>query len=514
MSRVSVLSSTYNHEKYVVEAIDSVLQQSFGDFELIICDDASTDQTVDRIKSIKDSRLRLIINDENIGNTATSARCWAQCSGEYIAWLPTDDVYEPHMLKTLVDFLDSHAECEGVFGLADYIDEEGQSTGQTWTAGGVGLDRYQLLHSLFYPENFFCAPAAMIRKSFLERVGYFPPQLMQLNDMEHWVRLLFHGELKIINEKIVKYRIRDNFANVSAPKPEVSYRLAFELFEILFLFSENITTFDLLEKIFPEVRERKFDRDDRLTQYYLAQLALEFGHPSWHLFGLHLIYHLLSNAEEARYIKQKCNFSYVDLFRLEAEKHPIDVLLPKAYVETVEELNKVRVELFNLQNASVSSADNSDTSFATGHTAGHTARLPNECLPGTTAIRFGDAVSLSGLFYWVSPIGIQFMAQWQPLEHPELAAFVGVHIIDEKGTILNQADHPLPAGEISKSIWNDCFFVRNEQLNGAHALGIAVYDDPEQTLLIEGGNCDWGNHRLLVALPMPLNNKFQSMTNS
>lgn len=495
MPKVSICSATYNHEKYAVDSINSLLHQSFGDFELIMCDDASTDRNVEQIRSVNDSRLRLMINEENMGYGATSTRCWEASNGEYISMLATDDMYEPHMLQVLVEYLDQNPKVGGVLGLARYVDDDGKLTGESWTDGGVGLDRYQLLNCLFYQKGYFCAPAAMIRRSFLEEVGYIPAQLMQLNDMAHWIRMLFHGELRIINEHVVKYRLRANQANLSAPKPEVWYRHAFETFEVLSLYSTYIQDIELLTKIFPEVQKNRWPKENRLTHFHLAQLALQFEHPSWHFFGLHLLHRLLSNPEMARYIKQTCNFGYADLFRLETEKHPIDTVLPDLYAKTIEELNVLRSQFCNLQWKTQELVKDQQS---ISHWMNEAEPRP---LPGSENILFGNVVRLLRMFSWKCSAGIQFLAQWCADEDPSLATNVGVHVIDASGKILSQADRKLsPILQNGKNMWSDCFMIRSEQLSGAKGIAIAVYEDPNRTQLIQGGRCDWDNHRLLLPL--------------
>jgi len=490
MPKVSVLSSTYNHEKYVVDAIESVLQQTFADFELIICDDASTDDNVRRIKTIVDPRMQLIINEENIGNTATSARCWQICHGEYISLLTTDDMYEPDMLETLVNYLDGNSELDGVFALARFIDEDGNLTGESWPNGGVGLSRYELLNSFFYPKNLLCAPAMMIRRSFLEKTGYFPAHLMQLNDMHHWIKMLFHGELKVIDKHLVRYRWRANQANTSAPRAEVSYRLAFESYEVLSLFSDYILDCDLLLKIFPSLEASPWPLEERLIPFHLAQLALAHNHPAWHLYGLHLLYNLLSKPENAAYVKTKCNFGYPDLFRLVAEKRALDHILPGLYAdrekeleEAAKDLNILRGKLFDWQSHSLCLTDSEFPPIA-----------------GSENILFSDAVRLLRMYSWKCSNGIQILAHWQAEARPELATHVAVHLVDDQGKILSQADYQWQPERKTGAEWRDCFFLRDDQLIGAKALGIALYDDPSQTLAITGGQCDWQNHRLILPL--------------
>jgi len=122
-------------------------------------------------------------------------------------------------------------------------------------------------------------------------------------------------------------------------------------------------------------------------------------------------------------------------------------------------------------------------------------------IPGVENILFGQSVRLRKIYMWKCPVGLAVSAHWCVDEEPQLAKFVGVHIMDQNGTILAQADHQLRSRrEINSRSWRDCFRISNDHLVGANAIGISVYEEPQQTLLIEGGSCDWGNHRLVIPL--------------
>ncbi len=160
----------------------------------------------------------------------------------------------------------------------------------------------------------------MFRRSALEELGYFPPYLRQANDMSQFIRLLFYGEMPILPDKILRYRWRANEANVSARTISNDSRLDFELFEILDLYRENIDSPDLLRKIFPEVDKHPWPLDQKLITFHLAQVAITFGYPSHRLYGLHLLYQLLKDANHAKELRERCNFTYNDFFQLAGEQ--------------------------------------------------------------------------------------------------------------------------------------------------------------------------------------------------
>lgn len=118
MAKVTILMPTYNVAPYVREAIDSVLRQTYRDFELLVVDDCSTDDTVSTVQSIDDPRIRIIQNERNIGLAANLNRGLSLVNTELVARMDGDDIAEPFWLEHEVAFLDSHPEvgiCGGGF---------------------------------------------------------------------------------------------------------------------------------------------------------------------------------------------------------------------------------------------------------------------------------------------------------------------------------------------------------------------------------------------------------------
>ena len=120
--KVSVILAAYNHERFVARSIESVLQQSFRDFELLVADDGSPDNTARVIKSFADPRLRGFYFQEN-GYQHTRNFCLQHARGSYIAIQNSDDVYHPERLEKQVRILDSRPEVAAVFSWITLIDE-------------------------------------------------------------------------------------------------------------------------------------------------------------------------------------------------------------------------------------------------------------------------------------------------------------------------------------------------------------------------------------------------------
>lgn len=139
-------------------------------------------------------------------------------------------------------------------------------------------------------------------------------------------------------------------------------------------------------------------------------------------------------------------------------------------------------------------------------------------LPHVENIVFGDSVRLLKAYAWPCPDGLVVSSLWTSADHPELSKFLGGHAIDENGKILSQFDHEfVPQPRRRNSEWRDVFIVPFDKLRGATGIALSVYYDPQQTLLIKGGSCDWGNHRLVVRLqplrPLQPLQSFQSRRN-
>ena len=124
-NKVSIILSSYNHAKYIKEAIDSVLDQTFSNFELIIWDDASSDDSWEIISSYSDPRIKAFRNEENMRGGITKKAIAEVAAGKYIAIHHSDDIWESEKLAKQVAFLDSHPEIGAVFSQAHIIDENG-----------------------------------------------------------------------------------------------------------------------------------------------------------------------------------------------------------------------------------------------------------------------------------------------------------------------------------------------------------------------------------------------------
>ncbi len=212
--KVSVIMPNYNNSKYIGEAIDSVLNQTYKDFELIVIDDGSTDNSLEVIDRYKD-KLRLV-KLAHIGYSgAVRNRGLELARGEFIAFIDSDDTWRRDKLKIQVDYLQSDCSAPIVHSNGDMVDREGKGLGTTWLNAN-GIKRipvdYRSPGTCF--EQVFkharILPSTLIlRRECLEKVNYFDGTLKVATDTHLMLKLAWFFNFAFIKESLVKYRIHD-----------------------------------------------------------------------------------------------------------------------------------------------------------------------------------------------------------------------------------------------------------------------------------------------------------------
>ena len=210
MPRVSVIIPTYNCAQYIGVAVESVLAQTFADYELIVVDDGSTDETADTLKPYE-GRITLI-HQENQERSAARNTGIRASSGQYIAFLDSDDIWQPNKLKRQVAILDQYPEVVLTYCQALYVDIDGRPVefvGET-ASGESGseiivadLSRNLLLGNVISGGG----STPMVRRAALEEVGLFDEILSYAEDWDMWMRLSRKGPFAYVPEPLACYRV-------------------------------------------------------------------------------------------------------------------------------------------------------------------------------------------------------------------------------------------------------------------------------------------------------------------
>lgn len=210
--RISVVMSVYNEERYLRHALDSILGQTFRDFEVIIFDDASTDRTPEILDeyAARDSRIRVIRNSENEGATINANKGLKLARGEYIARMDGDDVSLPERFDHQLNFLDSHLD-HVVSGTSFHvIDDNGRvlrtdiEATESWEVEWI---------SLFRPP--FTQSSVMFRATLVHDHALFYDEAYRTSqDFDMWARMLNYGKGVSLPEPLILYRVHPNAVSV------------------------------------------------------------------------------------------------------------------------------------------------------------------------------------------------------------------------------------------------------------------------------------------------------------
>ena len=320
--RVSIGIPSYNHEKYISQTIDSILNQTFQDFEIIITDDGSSDNTVDVIKSFSDNRIKLFVFEKNQGACKALNNCIINSKGEYFANISSDDVWEPDKLEKQVKFLDENPLIPAVFTKVKIIDENGKPfKNKNHFYSDIfeqkNRSRSSWLNKFFYQGNCVCHPSLLIKKDVYDKIGLYNELMANIPDFDMWVRLCLKYDFHILDEKLTKFRVRDDEYNVSGDKISTHIRVRFEMLNLLdhYLTIDDIGFF---LKIFPDAEKFGILKSNMIP-YFLSMLAYETNQGHMQLWALITLFKFMQSKKIIDLLKKDYNFSYPDFLEMSAK---------------------------------------------------------------------------------------------------------------------------------------------------------------------------------------------------
>lgn len=266
-TRLTVLMSVCNGERYVSEAITSILNQTFSGFEFIIIDDGSTDRTPEILRSNDDPRIRVIRNDRNIGLTKSLNIGLEHARGELIARMDADDVSLPERLEKQMRFMESHPGFALVGSSAELIDENHRQIGKRCVKQYPGYSDLLL-------SNQFIHGSVLMRKTVLDEVGKYDEDIRYAQDYDLWLRI--SKDHKMVNLPGCLYRLRLHKDAIKIQKAEES--------ALYHIFVKKMAMNTLAETRITTIREniseicRYLDDDDLFFLYGArSEFYLEIG---------------------------------------------------------------------------------------------------------------------------------------------------------------------------------------------------------------------------------------------
>lgn len=204
---ISVVIPLYNKETTIQRALQSVLNQTYQDFEIVVVDDGSSDNGVAQVTTIQDTRIRLVRQD-NQGVSAARNRGISEANSDWIAFLDADDEWESQLLESFVELSSQHPTCKVISGAYRHVDTSGK-----WKnielhnlpfedSSGI-LSNYFEVASTSNPP--FCSISVMVRKDALLQIGGFPVGVKQGEDLLTWARLAVNNQIAYTIEPLATF---------------------------------------------------------------------------------------------------------------------------------------------------------------------------------------------------------------------------------------------------------------------------------------------------------------------
>ena len=213
-SLVSILVNAYNAERYLEEALDSALAQTYQNFEVVVLDDQSTDRTPEIAKeyAVKDARIRHVRPEKRLGLKEGRNELLRQARGAYFTYLDSDDIYLPAKVEEEVNFLEQHRDVAAVYcSILYFFDGAPQTFYRHRYEFYSGADVLpHLLEKMFITNT-----ATMFRRDVYDKLGGYDPALGMVEDWEYFLRMAYRGyQIAFLDRDLVHYRLRwDNNTN-------------------------------------------------------------------------------------------------------------------------------------------------------------------------------------------------------------------------------------------------------------------------------------------------------------
>ena len=199
--RVSVIIPTYNHRDYVLQTLDSVFAQTFEDYEIIVINDGSPDDSAEVLQPLTDAGKIRYFEQANAGQSAARNRGLAVATGEFIAFLDDDDLWPPDKLRWQVEFLDEHPDVAVIGGSVQPIDGQGEKVMYE-----LFYQKPLTLESLFRGSPFVSPGQTVIRTEALRKIGGLNEKLWGVDDYDMWFQLLKSETIEVRPQLSLCYR--------------------------------------------------------------------------------------------------------------------------------------------------------------------------------------------------------------------------------------------------------------------------------------------------------------------
>ena len=312
---VSILCPSYNHERFVGCFINSLLQQTNPNWELIIVDDCSTDNNVAEIKKFNDKRIRLIKNPFNMGINCGLNRAFAESKGQYISFCASDDMLGSDYIQNVFDAFEENPDKGVLYCDLQVIDNDNNKLDRIFY--NPRDTRYKVLNKLFMRGNCPLSPGMVVKRDLFSKILPLDIPLSMYQDYKMHIDLLLLSDYMVMDKISVLYRKADDQAGLSAVNEinQIRQQLEENLLMNSFL---KIHDINLLRDIFGEdLREYK-DIDRKTIPFILGMLAMKASERFKRVWGFNQVSKFINTPDNYRLVNKKYGFCYKDFINLAA----------------------------------------------------------------------------------------------------------------------------------------------------------------------------------------------------
>lgn len=309
--QVSVICPSYNHGKHVGDFLRSLLAQTNPRWELIIIDDASTDDNVAQIACFDDPRIRLTARSHNRGLAAGMNEAVLLARAEIVAFIASDDLVQPEYVERVVQVFAENPAVVAAYVSLERIDEQGAPL-KRQSRLPADWNRHELLRKSFLGPNPLPSPGMAVRRG-VARSTAVPEGVAQFSDWIWHNRILMRGDVALLGEQLVRYRVSASslcYRSVSS--------LAREMLETRVMMDDflGIKDMDFLAEVFPAEMTPYRRLPPRHLPYVLGRLALMSDMPEKRCWGYETIMRHLSEPGVPESLQKHAGFTYKDLMAL------------------------------------------------------------------------------------------------------------------------------------------------------------------------------------------------------
>lgn len=357
---ISVVLPVYNGQSTLPQTIESVLNQTYENWELIIVDDGSKDGTAEVARRYDDKRIKIVCLSENRHICNALNEGLSHAKGEYIARLDCGDLFAPNKLEKQLNYMQENPECGASFSWANLIDND----------GNIINDKFPIIFELFSSQknrsqvewmerfivysNCICHPSAMIRKDVLDDVGWYDLAYVQGQDYDLWMRIVLKYPIYIFEECLVSYLYDlDDKGKISLETEENNTRFYNERVHMIEKIFEKMDDETFVKFFGSHFRKKdasgKIELECEKAFYLLSCVEKNYNYKYIAFQGIEKLYNLLQEDESREVLEKVYNFTLHDYYKLTTSHQYYDYFVQRRINELLQQVSNLEAQVISKQ---------------------------------------------------------------------------------------------------------------------------------------------------------------------